>query len=157
MCKISLKSKLGFLTVLFSLLTVTFLMAIFGVGIVQSGLQQTSCNATNDNCVTVDCSDDFVVLTRPFRIDISYNSESVRATTVSFHSILRGNPHEFLPVVRKLLNSASAPCCSIPINCRVVGPLPTPCFAQWFVGLWQLRVLPHCLPSSTTLSVPCSG
>jgi hypothetical protein len=88
MCKISLKSKLGFLTVLFSLMTVSFLMAIFGVGIVQSGLQQTSCNATNDNCVNIDCADDFVVLTRPFRIDVSYNAQPVRMGMIIAYTIL---------------------------------------------------------------------
>ena len=77
MCKISLRSKLRFLTTLLSLCSLIYLTAVFAAGITQSSLHQTSCNATGHACATIDCSDDFVLLTRPFTMTVFYNKTQV--------------------------------------------------------------------------------
>lgn len=59
-------TKLSCATALLCVLAVGYMVALFAVGIMQSSTTQQSCS-TGGKCVYVDCSADFVLLTRPFK------------------------------------------------------------------------------------------
>ena len=63
-------SRYGLFTAIFAVVTFLWMIALFGVGIAQSGQKEMACNSTGGACASLACTDPFVSLVKPFQVTV---------------------------------------------------------------------------------------